>query len=88
MFVQRLVRLDRLSEVHVQSVIKLQLEVRPRCSRRRSGTVNPPLLFPLVSCRGVVSSNPCCLDAMRPFSVLSPTSTEVEVVGAVLLKLR
>lgn len=28
MFVNRLVRLDRLSEVHVQSVIKLQLEVR------------------------------------------------------------
>lgn len=28
MFVQRLVRLDRLSEVHVQSVFKLQLEVR------------------------------------------------------------
>ncbi|CAN0337995.1 unnamed protein product, partial [Ectocarpus sp. 12 AP-2014] len=27
MFVQRLVRLDRLSEVHVQSVFKLQLEV-------------------------------------------------------------
>lgn len=32
MFVQRLVRLDRLSEVHVQSVIKLQLEVRGRAS--------------------------------------------------------
>lgn len=28
MFVQRLVRLDRLSEVHVQAVVKLQLEVR------------------------------------------------------------
>lgn len=27
MFVQRLARLDRLSEVHVQSVMKLQLEV-------------------------------------------------------------
>lgn len=28
MFVQRLVRLDRLSEVHVQAVVQLQLEVR------------------------------------------------------------
>lgn len=34
MFVQRLVRLDRLSEVHVQGVFKLQLEVRKSVAHR------------------------------------------------------
>lgn len=37
MFVQRLVRLDRLSEVHVQAVFKLQLEVRNYFPEEKSG---------------------------------------------------
>lgn len=45
MFVQRLMRLDKLSEPRVQSVVKLQLEVSPFLCFCRSNSSNGSVYY-------------------------------------------